>query len=204
MNTENKNIVNWERNCQSFSEIQQAGEYFISAGDYASAHDCFEKAAELNPDSAEPYVGLGLMELQKGNPDSAEIAFRVACRLEPKCDKAYSGLAAAAQKKGDYEKAFEMYLKCLELNINNMTALLGLFQTSCQMGSFAKVIHYLELYLKMQPDDCSVMFALAVLYVRENKFESAQKILTNILQLDPANEDAVNLLEEVEHNLTSK
>ena len=89
-----------------------------------------------------------------------------------------------AQKKNDYEKAFEMYLKSLELDTDNLTALLGLFQTSCQMGSFAKVIYYLEVYLDMHPDDCSVMFSLAALYVKENRFEQSRKTLLNILTLD--------------------
>jgi tetratricopeptide (TPR) repeat protein len=109
-----------------------------------------------------------------------------------------------AQKRADYEKAFEMYLKSLELDTDNLTALLGLFQTSCQMGSFVKVIHYLKVYLSMHPDDSSVMFSLAALYVKEGSFEQSREILLDILTLDPENEDAANLLEEVNRNLAQK
>ncbi len=97
-----------------------------------------------------------------------------------------------------------MYLKCLELDTDNLTALLGLFQTSCQMGSFAKVIHYLELYLSTHPHDSSVMFTLAALYEKEGCFEKSRKILLDILTLDSGNEDAANLLEEVDRNLAQK
>jgi cytochrome c-type biogenesis protein CcmH/NrfG len=79
-----------------------------------------------------------------------------------------------------------------------------LFQTSCQMGSFAKVIHYLELYLSLHPQDCSVMFSLAALYVKEGRFEQSRKVLLNILTLDRENKDAANLLEEVNRNLAQK
>jgi predicted Zn-dependent protease len=89
----------------------------------------------------------------------------------------------------------------LELDTDNLTALLGLFQTSCRMNSFAKVIHYLEVYLDMHPGDSSVMLSLAALYMKEGRFERSQKILLDILTLIPANKDAANLLEEVEHNL---
>jgi tetratricopeptide (TPR) repeat protein len=92
-------------------------------------------------------------------------------------------------------------LKCLELDTDNLTALLGLFQTSCQMGSFAKVIYYLEAYLNMHPGDTSVMFTLAALYMRDGRLEQSQRILIDVLTLDPANKDAANLLEEVEHRL---
>jgi tetratricopeptide (TPR) repeat protein len=202
MDNKSKEII--EQEITTYAEIQKAGDYYASIGDYESAQKCYEKATTLNPDQAQPYVGLGIIDYQKNQLENAEIAFRVACRLDGECGRAYCGLAMIAQKKGDYEKAFEMYLKCLEVNTDNLTALLGLFQTSCQMRSFAKVIHYLELYLNMHPDDCSVMFALAALYVKEENFAESKKILVKILQLDCKNEDAVNLLEEVERNLITK
>ncbi len=95
----------------------------------------------------------------------------------------------------------EMYLKSLELDSENMIGLLGLFQTSCQMGSFEQVTHYLELYLQMHPGDISVMYPLAALYMKDGKVEDSQNILRNILVLDPNNTDASNLLEEIEHSL---
>jgi tetratricopeptide (TPR) repeat protein len=107
-----------------------------------------------------------------------------------------------AQQRADYKRAFEMYLKCLELDVDNLTALLGLFQTSCQMGSFARVIHYLQAYLNMHPGDTSVMFSLAALYMKDGRLDQSRAILLDILALDPANRDATNLLEEVEQNIT--
>lgn len=92
-------------------------------------------------------------------------------------------------------------MKCLELDSDNITALLGLFQTSCQMGSFAKVIYYLELYLNMHPGDTSVMFCLATLYMKDGQINKSQALLRDILTLDPSNKDAVDLLEEVDHSL---
>ena len=94
-----------------------------------------------------------------------------------------------------------MYLKSLELDTDNLTALLGLFQTSCQMGSFDKVTRYLKTYLDMHPGDTSVMFSLAALYMKDGRLEKSKKTLLDVLTLDPDNKDAVNLLEEAEHNL---
>ena len=95
-----------------------------------------------------------------------------------------------------------MYLKCLELDTDHLTALLGLFQASCQMGSFEKVIHYLQVYLDMHKDDSSVMFSLAALYVKEGQFKQSKEMLLKILELNPQNQDAENLLEEVERDLS--
>ncbi|MGB2810013.1 MAG: tetratricopeptide repeat protein [Sedimentisphaerales bacterium] len=186
---------------EDYGVVQELGDCYTSVGNYAEAHKCYEKAAGLGPDEPGPYVGLGVLALQQNQLDDAEIAFRVACRLDANCSKAYAGLAMVAQQRSDYKLAFEMYLKCLELDVDNLIALLGLFQTSCQMGSFAKVIHYLELYLNMHPGDTSVMFPLAALYMKDSRLEHCKKILLEMLTLDADNKDAANLLEEVEHGL---
>ncbi|MGD0785211.1 MAG: tetratricopeptide repeat protein [Sedimentisphaerales bacterium] len=204
MDRKKNDVINQGNTILRYEELQELGDYYTSAGDYTQAQKYYEKATSLSPDEPGPYVGLGVVDFQKGLLDNAEIAFRVACRLAPDYSRAYAGLAMVAQKRGDYEKAFEMYLKCLELDTDNLTALLGLFQTSCKMGSFAKIIHYLELYLNMHPNDCSVMFSLAALYIKEGRFEQSRKVLLDILTLDCGNQDAANLLEEVNRNLAQK
>jgi cytochrome c-type biogenesis protein CcmH/NrfG len=144
---------------------------------------------------------LGVAALQNDKLEDAEVAFRVACRLDPKCARAYAGLAMVAQQRRDYPQSFDLYMKSLELDTNNISALLGLFQVSCEMKSFAKVIYYLEVYLQMHPGDTSVMFALSALYLKDGQAEQAKHMLQDLLVLEPTNRDAVNLLEEVEHTL---
>ena len=200
-NVTQDNIVEEVDSTQHYEVLQELGDCYTSVGNYGQAQQCYEKAASRGPDEPGPYVGLGVVALQENLLDDAEIAFKVACRLNVNCARAYAGLAMVAQQRADYKQAFEMYLKCLELDTDNLTALLGLFQTSCQMGSFAKVIHYLEVYLNMHPADTSVMFSLAALYMKDGRFEHSKKILLDVLTLDPGNKDAANLLEEVEHSL---
>ncbi|MHC4721681.1 MAG: tetratricopeptide repeat protein [Planctomycetota bacterium] len=196
-----KNAVEEYDSTQHYEVLQELGECYTSVGNYAQAQHYYEKGALLEPDEPGPYVGLGVVALQKDLLDDAEIAFRVACRLDVNCAKAYGGLGLVAQQRNNYKEAFEMYLKCLELDNDNLTALLGLFQTSCEMGSFSRIIYYLEAYLNMHPGDTSVMFSLAALYMKDERFDQSKKILLDVLSLDPANQDAANLLEEVEHSL---
>lgn len=193
----NKNVA-----IKDYHSAQTIAEYCASTGDYENARMYYETAAVLSPDESAPYVGLGTVALAQELFEEAELSFKVARRLKPDCPGAYEGLAVVAQKNGDYELAFEMYLKCLELDTDNLKALLGLFQTSCQMGSFAKVIHYLELYLNGHPEDSSVMFTLAALYMKQDCCEKSRDILHRIIALYPDNTDAADLLEEVQRNLT--
>jgi tetratricopeptide (TPR) repeat protein len=186
---------------QPYKVLLERGDCHASLGDLVAAQGCYEKAASLGPDEAGPYVGLGVVALQQNRLEDAEIAFRVACRLDPVSAKAHAGLAIIAQRRRDFPRAFDFYMKSLELDSDNLTSLLGLFQTSCQMGSFEGVSHYLRVYLDMHPEDVSVMFALATLYARDNHREQAREMLSSLLALDPDNRDAMNLLEEVEHSL---
>ncbi len=188
---------------QHYEALQELGDCHTSVGDYVQAQRYYEKAAVLCPDEAGPYVGLGVVAIHKSQIDDAETAFKVACRLDNKCAKAYAGLGLVAQQRGDYKRAFDMFLKCLELDTDNLIGILGLFQTSCQMGSFEQVTHYLELYLNMHPGDVSVMYPLAALYMKDGRLEKSQKVLQDILTLDRNHRDAAYLLEEVEHSMAS-
>ncbi len=186
-----------------FQALQELAGNLLSVGDLEKAEKYYEKAAQLDADHATPYVGIGTIALHKNRLDEALLAFKVARRLDPNCCQAYEGLGKIALKNKNYETAIEMYLKCLELDTDNLNALLGLFQASSQMGSFAKIIHYLQVYLGMHPGDVAVMFSLATLYIKENRYEKSKKMLQDILAVCPDNKDAENLLEEVKHNLTT-
>jgi cytochrome c-type biogenesis protein CcmH/NrfG len=72
------------------------------------------------------------------------------------------------------------------------------------MGSFEKIIHYLRTYLDVHPGDTSVMFALAALYMKDGHLAESEKILRDVLTLQPEHKDAANLLEEVERGLITQ
>jgi len=201
MDLMNNNVSHEYDVSRQYADLQELGDCHASVGNYVQAKQYYEEAANLACDEPGPYIGLGVVALQQNLLDDAEIAFRVACRLDDMCAKAYAGLGLVAQQKTDYEQAFKMYLKCLERDTDNLLALLGLFQASCQMGSFAQVIYYLESYLNMHPGDTSVMFPLAALYMKDGRFVQSKNVLMSLLSLEPDHEDAANLLEEVEHNL---
>jgi len=186
---------------QHFDVLMELGECRAALGDLDRAAECYRQAGCLEPARAAPYVGLGVVALQSGRLAEAQRAFEAAASREPACAEAYGGLAMVRQRQEDYAGAFEMHLKCLELDTDNLVALLGLFQTSCQMGTFAKVIRYLELYLQRHPGDTSVLFCLATLYAREDRLEAARECLLSVLALEPAKAEAGQLLEQVEQEI---
>lgn len=188
---------------QHYDVLQELGDCLAAVGQTAQAQECYERAAVLAPDEAGPYLGSGVIALQEGRVEDAEIAFRVALRLDAVNSRAMAGLAMTAQRRNEHQKAFDWYLKSLEVDSDNLTALLGLFQVSCQMGSFSRVINYLRTFLELHPADTAVMFCLATLYHREKQYDRAQRLLQDILTLEPGHKDALNLLEETQNRLES-
>jgi tetratricopeptide (TPR) repeat protein len=186
---------------QHYDVLCELGDCYVSVGQAQQAKDCYEKAADLSPDGAEPYIGLGVIALQESRVEDARIAFRVALRLDGNSSRAYAGLAMIAQQRSLWNEASDLYLKSLELDGDNLTALLGLFQVSCQRRSFEKVIYYLDVYLNLHPGDASVMFCLAALHLKEGRSQKSCDILKDILVLDPGNGEASNLLEEAQQRI---
>ena len=57
--------------------LQELGDYYTTIGKTSKARRCYEKAATFGPDEASPYVGLGIIALQKKTRRK-----RKPCRLE--------------------------------------------------------------------------------------------------------------------------
>lgn len=177
--------------------LVERADSLVETEGYEQAERYYRRAIELDPARPEAYVGLGLMCLQADRLDQADAAFGSALRDRPDYADAYVGLAAVKNRLNNYPAAFEMYLKALELDTDNLLALLGLFQASCRMGTFSKITDYLELYLQTHPDDTSVLFCLASLYTKEGKRDEARQALLNLLRMEPDKPEAFHLLSQV-------
>ena len=183
------------------SILMHMADCYAAASDSELAERYYRAASALSPARAAPYVGLGAMALQAEQFARARQFFETASQLQADCSEAYSGLAIIHQKCRDYSAAFEMHLKCLELDTDNLVALLGLFQTSCEMGTFSKIIHYLEVYIDRNPTDTSVLFCLATLYAREGRLYEARRVTLEILAHEPGKTGAAQLLTQLNDTL---
>ena len=186
---------------QEYQLLMDLADHFTAGSQTDRARRCYLRAAQLEPTAAQPLVRLGTLSLQEQALDQAQQAFEHACRLGGNRSEALAGLAMVHQHRCQFSQAFDMYLRCLEADQDNLVALLGLFQTSCQMGSFAKVIRYLELYLDRHPGDTSVLFCLATLYAREGLLAKARRTLVDVLTLEPDKAEAGSLLSAVEQSM---
>ncbi len=196
-------LQHYRRRSQAFDEVMAAGDERVAREEFAHALRYYRQAAVLDATRPEPHVALGVLAMQTDQDDQAVGHFQTAAAMAPHCAEAHAGLAMIHQKHQRFPQAFEMYLRCLETDGDNLMALLGLFQTSCQMGTFSKIIQYLEAYLEKHPEDHSVLFCLATLQAREGRLLQAKQALLTILAASPDQPDANHLLESVEDQLAT-
>jgi Flp pilus assembly protein TadD len=171
------------------------------AGDFGQAQRLYSDAVGCQPQRAEAYVGLGAVAMADGRTGDARRYFQLARELDCRCPQAYAGLALIYHDDRQYPAAFDMYLRCLDLNSDHLLALLGLFQVSCQMGTFAMITRYLKLYLRRHPDDTAVLFCLATLHARGGSLKAAREAALRVLALEPTHTEAVLLLQQIEQTI---
>ena len=87
-----------------------------------NALDAYAKAAEMEPNRAEPLAGRGLALLDLGRTASAIAAFQQALKLNPREGLALMGLAEAYRAEGNKEEAITYYEKYLEVLPNGPEA----------------------------------------------------------------------------------
>ena len=186
-----------------YHRLKEAADSCAVAGELGRARGLYCQALEVEPHRADSYAGLGVVALAEGRPHEAQGYFELARDLDRNCGEACAGLAMIYQDRRQFRQAFTMYLRCLEIDGDNLMALLGLFQTSSQMGTFSMIVHYLKVYLSRHNDDAPVLFCLATLYAREGALPAAREAALKVLSLQPDNAEAAGLLQRIEQNISS-
>lgn len=97
------------------------------------------------------------------------------------------------------KQAILNFSKSLDINGDDLAALLGLFRVSKRMGKTTRIKHYLRQYLNRHPHDVAIMLCFASILITEDKYDDAQDVLTRILALDSCNETATCLIEELDY-----
>jgi tetratricopeptide (TPR) repeat protein len=193
-----------ERVFVKYSLLEELGEAYSDAEQYDKAIEIFRKAIRHEPRFPSAHASLGMAQLRSGRLQEATNAFQNALKCENTHPAACRGMGMVFQRTGQFPRAFEMYLKALEQDTDDLLSLLGLFQTSCKMGTFGKITHYLETYLASHPEDTSVTFCLATLYAKEGRLDDARDQLMTLLTIEPGKEEAIHMLEKVQQHIQKR
>jgi tetratricopeptide (TPR) repeat protein len=113
----------------------------------------FEKAAKLDPDSANIWNGLGWARFNSGDGDAAIAAFEKCVALEPDHPAGLNGLGQAFLAQREYKKAEKFLTKAAP---QAPAAWFGLARLYLLTGDYKKATTWIEKALGEQPDDPSL------------------------------------------------
>lgn len=139
-----------------------------------------------------PALESGYQALNSGDLAQAQQQYEAALRDTPTSRDALLGLATLAARKGQGDQAAGYYLRLLELDPNDSTAVAGL--VGVRQGDSGQSEAKLRNILNTNPDAAPVLFALGNLQSQQGRWSEAQQSYFRAYTAMPDNADyAYNL-----------
>lgn len=173
------------------------GNYYSNIGNPDKAIEQYNAAIKIDDLFYPAKVNLAMIYNQQGENDKAELIFRDILKANPELSEIYYsfGLLLAEQQK--YEEASELLLKAVELIPNRMRIYYNLGLIYQYIGDNIKSEKVLLDGLSIHPDDFDLLFALADLYVKTNKYDEAKPIGQKLKDLYPQSSVGGDILKAI-------
>lgn len=166
---------------------------YTSLGQSDVALAQYEAAMEKNHKDERPYIGMGVIESQRGHIDEALKFFSAARELNPRSSRALSGIGLVEMSRGNREEAREYFQEALDKNPEDTTSLSLLIQVSYELERLEVAVEYIEKYLELHPADTDVLYKHAEICFKLKKFDMANESLQKILIFEPQRQEAIAL-----------
>ena len=173
------------------------GDCFTKLGDLESGKENYLRSLDLDGYQARTFIGLGTVSLQEQNYTIAVPQFQRAIALEPKDDMANLGLGLAFEGLQELVEAHRWSVKACLLNPRSTVAIFNVVKLSYEIGEFHEARGIVERYVAENPSDINMKFALGGLEFKLGNHESAEKLMEAILSLDPVNQRALSLRQQI-------
>lgn len=176
---------------------KELGECYLFMGELEKAEEYYRKAASSNGVHPDPYLGLATIAVQRGELEDAMSMYRKAHDIEAS-DKTFAGIGLIQMESGDQQGAFDSFEMALEKNPENMVALFSMVRLGHEIERLDATRIHLENYLSIDPGKHEVRYALAGCLVCLNEKDAATQHLGTILENDPDNGSARELLAQIQ------
>jgi serine/threonine protein kinase/tetratricopeptide (TPR) repeat protein len=173
------------------------GKYFWNRryeGGLKKSIEYFEKAIDIDPQYAQPYVGIadslnilglyGFISPEGAYPRTKKLASR-ALGIDPFLAEAHAALAwASTYYDWDWARAEEGYTRAIDLNPKYAMARIWYSLLLITMGKPSKAIQMANLALDIDPLSLNIISMLALIFIMARRFEDARHHLNHVLEMD--------------------
>jgi len=173
-----------ENEPESFEAMAYLAECYEKTGDLTLARKYFQEAIELAPEYADPWFGLGIIELESDNADDSLIFLRKAVRLDDENPEIWHVLGKAHYAKGEKKAALRCFREALKLDVYFNEVWIDLGRIILKDGFMNKALPYLEKAYRIIGDIPGINYLLASYYLHFGYSDKAMRHLTLALEID--------------------
>jgi len=166
--------------------LYNLGTLYLKRGNPLGARAAFERALEMQPESAEASNSLGALLAQSGEVPAAIERFRAALQARPDFPDALNNLGFALFQTGQAPQAFELYEKALALQPGFPEALNNLGIFFGRQGDLDRARTYFQQAVEKRPSYAEAANNLALVLGAQGDAEGAITVLQRALQENPA------------------
>ncbi|MFQ3549757.1 MAG: glycosyltransferase [Armatimonadota bacterium] len=155
----------------------------------------YAKHQEINPNTPEGLLQLGMNAEQIGDYDNAEKHYTQAIAIDKTYTQAYSNLARVKICKGDLENAIDLLSEAIKLDPNCWEAFSHSGDILFLIGNYSGAEAAYQRCLSLKSDCPNVFTALGHCYLKMGALDSAIMAFRQALNIDSQNSDAKKALE---------
>lgn len=185
-----------EMNSMDVVAFHHLGTLHVKRNDMETASGYFEKAMSISPRHVPRAVYFGTTLLERNMVEDAVQVFEKALNLSGNNTELQEEIAGYCIEKGAKTYGAKLLESILRKKPDreDLTPVLGI--TFQELGEYSKALTYLNRAEKHDGRNADVKLHLAEVYLALGKSIRAEKPLKDILEVDPENEKALNLLKQ--------
>lgn len=169
------------------------GRALASADRYGEAARCYERAMEIGPEDGESLILLGVLYDELGESDKAEASFQSATQVAPDDAEAHENLGRHVASTGDHARAALILKRAIEIEESaRRYELLG--ASLADLSQWSDAEDCFQRAAKLAPDTAQFVVNAGICQANQGRRADAVRTLTGALQIDSANNLAIEVL----------
>jgi tetratricopeptide (TPR) repeat protein len=165
--------------------LTSLAEAYIGQRQIQPASQCYQRLAELFPQSPEIHHRLGKMQERLGDWGAALESYWRALALQPGSPDVHCSLATLQSKQGAFAEAAQTCRRALALHPNQPEILTQLGNALADLGHYGAALEAHRRALALQPDSPDALFGLGYFFERKGDLASAIDSYQTALKLNP-------------------
>lgn len=153
-------------------------------GDTTAAIEYFKRASSLDNEYAEPSMQLGIIYLEKNDPQGLRY-FENALRIDEFNDIALYNYGLLKQQLGFYEDAMKAYQKVVNINPSNRLAFHNMGYINILHENYEESLDYFEKAIRLDPDYYMAYYHRGVANEQLKDYNAAESDFKKALEINP-------------------